>query len=259
MIALIDGDIINYRVGFTTNEDQEWIARARTNEMVEGILADTGAKEFALWLSDQRENNFRTHLWAGYKANRKNVPRPVHYDYIKELLINEWGARIAHGMEADDALGIGQDQGCWELAHDFNLGDLPSVLDYTDTVICSIDKDLLQVPGRHFNFVKKEWRDVTPQQGQRDFYRSILVGDATDNIKGCRGIGPVKAEKAFGDANTPDAYFEVILDLYKKQEVEKSTEEILQHILLAGRLLKIRTEEDEPLWGFQHSQLTKAI
>ena len=249
MLALIDADIVLHRVGFTTNDDEQWIARARTNEMLEGILADTQASQFELWLSDSRENNFRTHLWAGYKANRRDVARPVHYDYIKELLINEWGARIAYGMEADDALGIGQgSSGRWRLVG----AETPP------TVICSIDKDLKMVPGLHYNFVKKEWDEVTVEQGIRSFYTSILVGDVTDNIKGCRGIGPVKAAKAFGGRSSPDDLFAVILDLYKQQEVEMSTEEILQHILLAGRLLKIRTEEDEPLWGYQHSQLMTA-
>ena len=235
MIALIDADLIVHRVAHTTANDPEAIARYRCDEMVDRITDDVAATELALWISDLRENNFRTHLWVGYKANRTQ-PRPKHYDYLKEYVINEWGARIAYGMEADDALGINQNKSL-------------DVVDADATVICSIDKDLLQISGRHYNFVKKEFCEVSQEEGDRSFYTSILVGDATDNIKGCRGIGPVKAKEALKDCTTEEQYITRIIEVYKKQEEDKSTEEILEHILLAGRLLKIRQTEDEDIWS----------
>lgn len=248
MLALVDADIVLHRVGFTTNDDEEWIARARTNEMLEGILHDTGATSCELWLSDSRENNFRTHLWGGYKANRINTPRPIHYDYIKELLINEWGARIAHGQEADDALGIGQDQTTYP-AYDDKQDDTVGFR----TVICSIDKDLKQVSGLHYDFVKKVWEEIDPEEAQLRFYTQLLTGDLTDNIRGCYGIGPVKANKLFKELGPrPTAYqmFGKVLETYLRLDHERSTEEIKDHLLLIGRLLKIRTEEDEKLWDF---------
>lgn len=73
----------------------------------------------------------------------------------------QWKCKVTDGIEADDALGIDQDE---------------------NTVICSIDKDLLQIPGKHYNFVKQEWATVSPMQGLRHFYGQIITGDATDNI-----------------------------------------------------------------------------
>lgn len=250
-------DIVLHRVGYTTDNDEEWIAKARTEEMLDGILLDTQADSFRLFLSDSRENNFRYHLWNGYKANR-TYPRPKHYDFIKELLITKWDAQIAIGMEADDALGINQvknnqwpepfglatikPEGAWYIGP-------PSTPEGVGTsVICSIDKDLMQIPGLHYNFVTKVNKVVTPEEGARSFYTSILVGDTSDNIKGCSGIGPVKAGKALRECKTDTEYMDTIVELYKKQEEHRSTEEILDHILLAGRLLKIKQEEDEPLW-----------
>lgn len=234
MLALIDGDIIVHRVAWTTQTDPEGIARYRCDEMVEGILRDLEADTYRVFLSDLREYNFRTNLWAGYKANRTQ-PRPKHYDYLKEYVIAEWDARIAYGMEADDALGINQDKAIINLKSG-------------STVICSIDKDLLQIPGSHWNFVKKEAREVLKSDADRSFYTSILVGDATDNIKGCRGIGPVKAKEALKDCAIEEEYVKTIIEVYKKQEEDKSTEEILDHIKLAGALLKIKQKEDEPVW-----------
>jgi hypothetical protein len=254
MIALIDADIVLYRVGFTTNNDSVEIARARTDDVLDGILVNTGATEFQLWLSDKLENNFRFQLSPDYKANRI-AEKPIHYDAIKEHMIVNWGARFAYGMEADDALGINQDQS--------GYNDFPHTGEFK-TTICSIDKDLFQIPGLHYNFVKDEWNTVEPWDGLRWFYKQILIGDTVDNIKGCKGIGETKAGRicdCISSADGEGALFRAVLETYRSQEGskakkekdrKKSDEEILSHILLAGRLLKIRQEEEE-LWNFPSS------
>ena len=236
MLALIDGDIVIHRVGFTTDSDPEWVAEGRCNEMLEGILQATEADEFRIYLSDSRENNFRKHLYPLYKYNRDNKPRPVHLNFLKEFIITEWGALISHGQEADDSLGIDQEEGT--------------------TVICSIDKDLLQIPGAHYNFVKNEWSFTSPEEGLVRFYTQMLVGDTSDGIRGCRGIGPVKTKKLFSNVPAvPSELFEVVYSTYLKQEDQLGTEEILNHLLLIGRLLKIRQTEEEMLWNFPRCEL----
>lgn len=234
MIALIDADVVMHRVGYTTDNEEFWVAKARCNEMLDGILLAVGADEFELWLSDNRTDTFRAHLYSGYKANR-TAPRPKHYDAIKEFLIKEWGARIALGMEADDRLGIAQDKSG------------------ADTVICSIDKDLLQIPGQHYNFVKEEWDCVTEWEGLKWFYKQLLIGDVSDNVRGCTGIGPVKAGRALdpvSEENGEEELYKRVLALYRKQEKNWTQEQVLSHILLAGRLLRIKQQEEEPLWHF---------
>lgn len=234
MLALIDGDIVVHRVGYTTDNEEEWVARARCDEMLDGILVDTSSSEFEVWLSDNRDATFRYHLFRGYKANRV-APRPKHYDAIKEYLILKWGARIANEMEADDALGIEQDKSG------------------TETVICSIDKDLLQIPGQHYNFVKEEWACVTEWEGLQWFYKQMLIGDVSDNVRGCKGIGPVKAGRALDPIKSEvgeEALFQAVYQLYKKQEKGWQEAEILNHLLLTGRLLYIRQEQQEELWNF---------
>lgn len=228
-IALIDGDIILYRVGWTTENNEEWIAKARTDDLLDSILLDVEASEFQVFLTDNKENNFRFKIWKGYHANRK-APRPKHYEFIKEYLVREWGARFAHGMEADDALGIAQGEG---------------------TVICSIDKDLKQIPGEHYNFVTKEWDFVNDWSGKQWFYKQILIGDTADNVKGCTGVGPVKASRAIDPIPQEEGeqgLYSKVLAVYRKYETKKTDQEILDHISLVGKLLKIKTTEDEPEW-----------
>jgi hypothetical protein len=87
---------------------------------------------------------------------------------------------LTDGFEADDALALAQTE---------------------DTIICSIDKDLLMVPGRHYNWRKEEFTDVTYESGVKWFCTQLLQGDwSTDSIIGCGHLetkvyGP-KAAKA---------------------------------------------------------------
>jgi 5'-3' exonuclease len=229
MIALVDADVLLYRIGWTTENDDESIAKFRVDDLLDSILVETSATEYRLFLSDKNENCFRYHVWSGYKANRVQ-PRPRHYEYLKQYLIRDWGARIAHEMEADDALGIAQGE---------------------STVICSIDKDLLQIPGEHFNFVKKEWQYVTDWAGKQWFYKQILIGDTVDNVRGASGVGPVKAGRAL-DPIYPEegeeALYKKVVQVYEKHEKQKTQQEILDHISLVGKLLKIKTTEEEQEW-----------
>jgi hypothetical protein len=89
---------------------------------------------------------------------------------VREHLVTDWKATVTDGIEADDAMGIAQ---CTE--HD------------GDSMICSIDKDMLMIPGHHYNFVKQEFRMVSPLEGLRNFYFQLIMGDKTDNIPGYDG------------------------------------------------------------------------
>jgi 5'-3' exonuclease len=137
----------------------------------------------------------------------------------------DWEATICDGYEADDALGmaLGTNPGC-------------------SVVICSIDKDLLQLPATHYNFVKREFKEVDAFSGAVQFYTQLLCGDPTDNIRGCPGIGKVKAERAFVGCTTERELYERAVEEYKK--VYK--EEWEQPLTMNARLLYIwRKQEDE--------------
>jgi DNA polymerase-1 len=216
------------------------IAVARVSEMMEGILSDTGVTDYAAWLSDSRENNFRFKIYPQYKANRP--PQPHHLQDLKEYAIMEWGFLISHGQEADDSLGIHQ-----------------SKTDRNATIICSIDKDLLTIPGLHWNFVKKEKTVVSPMGALANFYTQFLIGDSADNIDGCDGIGKAKAPKILAPCETEEEMFEAVVKTYMAKNPGKSPDEILTHIAQIGRVLKIRTEENEPLWSFPKSRLMEEI
>lgn len=242
MLCLLDADVVNYRVGFTTQDIEDWpIVKYRLDEMIDRILVETNATEYKLFLSDNKENNFRYQVWPDYKANRVQ-PKPKWHEQIKEYLIKEWDAQIAYGQEADDCCGIYQDKET-----------------YT-SVIASIDKDLLQIVGNHYNFVKQIASFVTPEEGLRSLYSQFMVGDSGDNIKGCHGIGPVKAEKILGKATTEGEMFDLVVQTYQLQHKDWSLQQIAEHLQIIGILLKIKTTEEEENWRFpESSQMTAKL
>lgn len=237
MKALLDGDIVVHRVGYTTDDLPLGIAKARADEMLEKIIFDVGANEYEVWLTDSYENNFRKHLYPLYKANRVQ-PRPVHYEALKEYLFEEWNTNLALGMEADDALGIQQTK---YFSDDPEFGGSPH-----DCIICSIDKDLLQIPGQHYNFVKEEFTNVTIKEGLVNFYLQLVMGDRSDNIGGFDGImrqslpkflSPVK-DNLVACKNEEDMY-KIVLDLYSGDK---------ERLILNGKLLWIRRKDNE-VWS----------
>ena len=83
MIALVDGDIVAYRCAASAEKEEISIALMRTNMMMEDIMLDTEATEFKVYLSGSKEDNFRYKVNPEYKANRKDVVRPIHLEACK--------------------------------------------------------------------------------------------------------------------------------------------------------------------------------
>lgn len=230
MRALIDGDTIVYRVGYSSDADDLSVAIHRCDSMLDGILEATKADNYRLFLTDS-ERNFRRKVWPLYHANRTKE-KPRWYGEIKDYLINHWGAEIAIEQEADDALGIEQDKV------------------KPNTVICSIDKDLKQVPGLHYNFVSLEWAEVSDDEGEKWFYKQLLQGDPVDNVQGVPGIGKAKSEKLLKDCKTELELWFVVFKTYHQvfSKMNLSPLEIDELILRNGRLLYIRKRKDE-VWN----------
>jgi len=147
---------------------------------IESILENTRATSFRGFLTGG--DQFRKEIYPAYKANRKS-PRPVYYDEIREYMITQHGAEVIDVYEADDALATCQKD---------------------TTVICTIDKDLLQVPGTHYNYDTGEHIEVEgfgtlalskdkktlKGTGLKFYHAQMLMGDGTDNIKGVPKMGP---------------------------------------------------------------------
>ena len=201
MIATIDGDIVAYRCaasceqvinGVRQTVADEEIALYRVEQLMQEIIHSTESESYRCFLSPSK--NFRYFVYPEYKANRKDTVDPTHRKACKQYLVDNWNAEVFDGYEADDALAWSQTN---------------------DTVICSIDKDLKQVAGLHYNFVKQEWDEVAPLHGDSTFYQQVLIGDKTDNLIGLHGIGPKKAAKFLEGCYEEQEMFNTVYERYE--------------------------------------------
>ncbi len=186
MIPLIDSDSIIYR---SCSEDLEQ-ACANTDYYISKIEDKFGCLGIIVLGG---EGNFRHLIDPNYKISRKDKPKPENYYEVKDYFIKRYEPVIVDGYEAEDYVG--------------------SIHKIEENVICGIDKDLDTIPGWHFNYVKDTYYEVTNDQAAYNFYLQILVGDSTDNVKGIKGVGKVKATKLLEGLNVSE-YKEAVVNKY---------------------------------------------
>lgn len=186
MIALVDADILMFRVAWAKNSEEDFeVVKDYMREYWSTIATSTKATSYIGFLTGKRNFRFDIAQTLPYKGNRTQREKPVWKDKIRDLLVETYHCVVVDGMEADDSLSITQRQ--------LNAEGI-------ETVIVSTDKDLLQIPGNHFNFVKQEWVNVDNKLAKYNLWKQVLMGDlATDNIQGIPGIGPKKAEYILKD------------------------------------------------------------
>jgi len=196
-VALIDADIVSFSCA-VYNENFGWDAcREDIDQLMKRILETTGATSYECFISGS--NNFRYRIYPDYKANRKGKPDPQYRAEANAYLVTEYGGKVTDGYEADDAIGI-------------------SATRHADSIICSIDKDLKQIPGNHYNWRKNEFDTVSAVDGLRNFWRSVLTGDRVDNIIGVGGIGPVKSGRIINDLEDEWEMYQACRAMYNNDE-----------------------------------------
>jgi 5'-3' exonuclease len=174
-----------------------------------------------------KQGNFRYDVATilPYKGNRDKTHKPKYFNEISEYIVKHWGAIEVEGIESDDAMGIEQSLAPW-----------------ATTVICSNDKDMLQIAGWHYNWVKEELVHVTPEEADLMFYWQMLVGDTADNIPGIKGIGEKRATAIVVDCGQDIAKVKAeVQRLYQKQygmDWERPYNEV-------GTLLYIHRDHDD--------------
>ena len=221
MIALIDADVVAYRIAFGCQDEPEKVAIAKVSEFLEELVFTyTDVEDCEGYLTGKQNYRFDIAKTAPYKGTRVSE-KPKHLGIIRQYMIDAWAFSVQEYQEADDAIGI----------RAYSLGE-------EDYVICSIDKDLDNIRGKHYNFVKNEHYNITEEVAIKNFYRQVLTGDRVDNVPGLAGIGPKKADKILKDCSTEEDLYKAVLEAYDGN-VELMTE--------MAQLLWIRRKEGE-LW-----------
>ncbi len=189
---------------------------------------------------------FRHEIYPVYKANRPPMPEDLAGQFpTARRLVESLGLTILsrEGVEADDLIG--------SLAV---LADREG----TDVVIVSADKDFMQLvgptvrqwipprPGRGGEWIDPDgvlgrW-GVSPEQ-MVDLL--ALMGDASDNVPGVRGIGPKTAALLLQRFGTLDGVYEN-LDAVDPGSVRTKLADNREEAYLSRRLVEIRCDLPPP-------------
>lgn len=247
-VLLIDGDLYLYRGTSAVEKEVRWDDENHmlfSNEP-EGIVAVEyeikklmdrfGVEKADCVIALSSPPLFRTKVDPTYKAQRAGLRKPVAFTAVREHLESEWNVKKITGLEADDILGI--------LATRPGLGH---------RIICSMDKDMRQIPGALWNH--KELVVTSEEDADHWFYMQTLVGDTTDGYKGCPGIGPAKAEKLLQNAIDRNAHLSgtmghcvwpAVVEAYEKAGLTED------HAITQARLARILRAED---WDFKQKEV----
>lgn len=218
--ALIDADSLIYAVGFSSNDTEEPYAISRLEATMIELCMDLDCDDYKGFLTGKGNFRYDIAVTAPYKGQRV-ADKPIHYQALRDHLVNSWGFVVVEDIEADDAVAIE----AYAVPED-------------ESVMVHIDKDLNQLRGHHYNYRKKEKYYVPEFAGLVSFYTQILTGDRIDNVQGIKGIGPVKAAKLLKDCKTEQELYEAVLKAY-----DNDTARVLEN----GQLLWLQREKGQ-LW-----------
>ena len=257
--AIIDGDIVVYRAGFASQDyihqvlDQdgdvleEFSSKAEANDyaelmalsgeiqpkietevlpkshddvemivdvMIKNIIVGSESTDYIVYLTG--DTNFRNEVATirEYKGNRSSNTRPIHYGYIREYMAEKHPTITSDNCEADDLCAM-------RLYTEFKKAHASKRKDDCGAILCSIDKDLRNIPGHHYNIKDKNIDWVTPSMANKHFAKQLLTGDSVDNIPGIsyfsnkkKKIGPKTAEKLLAESSSIEELYSSVCDVY---------------------------------------------
>lgn len=163
------------------------------------------------------KNNFRYDVYPMYKSSRVDVEKPRYADDGINFVKENYPWLCEEGCEADDGLAMRIDE---------------------DTICVSPDKDLLQVPGTHYDPFKDSVVEVSEAMGKLNLYAQILTGDSTDDIPGIVGIGPKKASVILADLYDGESLASAVKEAYDDYDTELDW-------LTVGQLIYLKRTPDD--------------
>ena len=160
------------------------------------------------------KNSVRKKISEHYKSNRK----PNKYvSSLRTMMVGEGTAIYDDEYEADDL-----------------IADRAKQLrrDGKDYIVVSIDKDLKQIPGNHFDYypIYKKNEDgekvfvklkglsfTTPYESAEMLALQMLMGDSGDCVNGLKGVGIKTAEKLLSNCQRPYSIYRKVVSEYVKR------------------------------------------
>ena len=196
---------------------------------------------------DPPGGTFRNEMYPAYKANRGETPQLV-IDALEPLtaIVKAMGVPVLmiKGFEADDVIGsmakavAGADCDVYMVTPDKDYGQLVEehVFQYKPGKSGG-DNEVLGIAG-----VCEKWNISRPEQVVDIL---TLCGDASDNVPGVQGVGPVGAAKLLAKYDTTEGIYDHIGELTPRQR--EMFEAARDHIALSKALVTIKTDIPMPV------------
>lgn len=198
---------------------------------------------------DKSRKTFRTKMYSGYKATRKPAPDELvpQFALIKEVL-RVMGVAVyePEGYEGDDVLGT--------LSRRYE--------DSLPVYIVTGDRDALQLSDEHVTVLLtrkgiSQMDAMTPEAVMEKYQitpsqvidMKALMGDASDNIPGVRGVGEKTALKLITRYKTLDGIYDHLDEikgaLHKKLEADKEAAYLSYDLATIRRDIPLESTLDE--------------
>lgn len=233
-VVLIDADFIKYHVvSFMLKDIKSKHAIVYTNPvhhytkmLIDNILKCFNAKGYLFCFSGPSDNTFRCNVSFDkkYKGNRsyeEKYPEELNDKVeVVKYIRDRYPSVKYNDLEADDLLCMLQDE---------------------DTLIYSYDKDLLQIPGMHWDIKKKEFINVSNEDAALFLMRQMLTGDSVDNISGLKGCGPKGCDKILTGVSVKNQAFTIMLEYMKVHGLINGIDSFVE----AWNLLKLRNNRGD--------------
>ena len=256
MQPLFDADVLLYEVGYAAEagwQNPGFPPFDYCAELLDQRVANTCAIVEATAppiFFFTGKGNFRNDIAKTVPYKERPSLKPFHYKNIKAYIKGKYDWRIQDGLEADDLLAIEQTR-------------RPD-----ETIICTRDKDLRQVPGWHYGwelgfqpqfgpelvteigYIKLDEKRKLRGVGALFFYAQCLTGDSVDTVPGLPGCGPVKAFKILEGCPTSQEAFKRVLEAYRALLGPLAEERLLEQGRLLWMTRKLNEDGSPELWTF---------
>lgn len=290
MTPLIDGDILVYEASYASQYKDEESGETRAkpfedaaeifDERIKQVCSEVWAtEEPILFLTGNRTllpiynrmrktngkepiqyvPNFREQVAISRPYKERESTKPHHYKNLQAYCLANYEVVVGWGLEADDLLSVRQS----------------SRLAFLDTIICSRDKDLRQVPGMQYSWEvgnQPGWGPVRVDEigdlelitkervkdgkttythklkgtGLKFFFSQVVTGDPVDTIPGIPGAGPKVAYEILSECTTEQEMFDNVAYLCR-EKVGKGWKKYLKEQIDLLWMVRELDEEGQPV------------
>lgn len=265
-LFLIDAYALIYRSYFAFIRNPRFNSKGVNTSATLGFantlvqLLENEKPEYIGVVFDVSKPTFRHEMFPEYKANRQEMPEDLRKSipYIRKM-IEAFRIPIVEieGFEADDVIGTLSVKASSEGFYTYMM--TPDK-DYAQLVT---DKVFMYKPGKSGNDNEIWGVEEVKQNFELDSPLQVidllgLMGDSSDNIPGCPGIGPKNAQKLISEFGSIDGIYQNLGQLKGKQKenleafedqvrISRKLATIILDVPIAFEPEKLRLEEPDGL------------